>query len=225
LFSSLLLLPLIHPTGNRDDEKRKWNHTIAHPIRLPHTKTSSLTQNHTQSVFVHHGTPYYRLQHHRDILDQVATLSVEGLNKSAITRIEHIGWNTVDRWQDKASDCSRRFNDQELTGVKATELQADEIRNDHSQMRATPDVYERGAACRGALDSRTVALAAPTTSSGTIFEAESCRFMFVFVFHCKWNLRLTSTTAMQNEKPARVIVPNKMEVTESGGDTGREVWI
>jgi IS1 family transposase len=29
---------------------------------------------------------------------------------------------------EKASDCSRRFNDQELTGFKATELQADEIR-------------------------------------------------------------------------------------------------
>src|SRR5262245_52351856 len=106
--------------------------TIAHPIRLPHTKTSSLTQNHTQSVFVHYGTPYYRPQHRRDILDQ-ATLSGEGLNKSAIAQVDNIGWNTVDRWQDNASDCSRRFNDQELTGVKATELQADEIRNDHSR--------------------------------------------------------------------------------------------
>jgi len=60
--------------------------------------------------------------------DQVVTVSVEGLNKSAIARVERIGWNTVDRWLEKASDCSRRFNDQELTGFKATELQADEIR-------------------------------------------------------------------------------------------------
>ena len=34
------------------------------------------------------GTPYYRLQHRRAKFDQVATLSVEGLNKSAIARVE-----------------------------------------------------------------------------------------------------------------------------------------
>jgi transposase-like protein len=32
------------------------------------------------------GTPYYRLQHRRAIFDEVAVLSVEGLNKSAIAR-------------------------------------------------------------------------------------------------------------------------------------------
>src|SRR6516162_1637032 len=74
------------------------------------------------------GTPYYRLQHRRATFDQVATLSVEGLNKSAIARVEGIGWNTVDRWLEKASDCGRRFNNQEITGFKATEFQADEIR-------------------------------------------------------------------------------------------------
>src|SRR5215471_6443383 len=74
------------------------------------------------------GTPYYRLQHRRNTFDQVATLSVEGLNKSAIARVARIGWNTVDRWLEKATDCGRRFNDQELTGFKATELRADEIR-------------------------------------------------------------------------------------------------
>src|SRR5215467_8290776 len=73
------------------------------------------------------GTPYYRLQHRRDTFDQVAMLSVEGLSKSAIARVERIGWNTVDRRLDKASGCGRRFNDQELTGFKVTELQADEI--------------------------------------------------------------------------------------------------
>ena len=51
------------------------------------------------------GTPYYRLQHRRATFDQVATLSVEGLNKSAIARVAGIGWNTVDRWLEKASDC------------------------------------------------------------------------------------------------------------------------
>jgi transposase-like protein/IS1 family transposase len=74
------------------------------------------------------GTPYYRLQHRRATFDQVATLSVEGLNKSAIARVEHIGWNTVDRWLEKATDCGRRFNDQKTIGFRATELQADEIR-------------------------------------------------------------------------------------------------
>lgn len=50
------------------------------------------------------------------------------MNKSAIARIEGIGWNTVDRWLEKAGDCGRRFNDQKTTGFKATEIQADEIR-------------------------------------------------------------------------------------------------
>jgi len=74
------------------------------------------------------GTPYHRLQHRRDTFDQVASLSVEGLNKSSIARVKRIGWNTVDRWLERAGNCSRRFNDQKTTGFKATELQADEIR-------------------------------------------------------------------------------------------------
>jgi transposase-like protein len=48
--------------------------------------------------------------------DQVATLSVEGLNKSAIARVQRIAWNTVDRWLEKAGDC---FNDQKTTGAYA----------------------------------------------------------------------------------------------------------
>jgi transposase-like protein len=74
------------------------------------------------------ATPYYRLQHRRATFDQVATLSVEGLNKSAIARVQRIAWNTVDRWLEKAGDCGRRFNDQKTTGFRVTELQADEIR-------------------------------------------------------------------------------------------------
>ena len=74
------------------------------------------------------GTPYFRLQHRRATFDQVVSLSVEGLNKSAIARVEGIGWNTVDRWLERASDCGRRFNDKETIGVQITELQADEIR-------------------------------------------------------------------------------------------------
>jgi transposase-like protein len=40
------------------------------------------------------GRPYHRLQHLRATFDEVARLSVEGLNKSAIARIKQIAWNT-----------------------------------------------------------------------------------------------------------------------------------
>jgi transposase-like protein/IS1 family transposase len=74
------------------------------------------------------GTAYYRLQHRRTTFDEVASLSVEGLNKSAIARVKGIGWNTVDRWLKKAADSCRRFNDHKMTGFTVAELQADEIR-------------------------------------------------------------------------------------------------
>ena len=61
------------------------------------------------------GTPYYRLQHSRTTFDQVATLSVEGLNKSAIARVERLGWNTVDRWLEKRG-LGRRFNNLNTSG-------------------------------------------------------------------------------------------------------------
>jgi len=74
------------------------------------------------------GTPYYRLQHRRATFDEVAALSVEGLNKSAISRVKGIAWNTVDRWLEKGGDYCRRFNDHNMAGLTITELQADEIR-------------------------------------------------------------------------------------------------
>jgi len=74
------------------------------------------------------GTPYHRLQHRRATFDEVATLSVEGLNKSAIARVKQIAWNTVHRWLQRAADSSRRFNDQKINGYAITELQADESR-------------------------------------------------------------------------------------------------
>ena len=73
------------------------------------------------------GTPYYRLQHRRATFDEVAALSVEGLNKSAIARVKRIAWNTVDRWLEKAAASCRRFNDRKITGITVAELQADEI--------------------------------------------------------------------------------------------------
>jgi transposase-like protein len=47
------------------------------------------------------GTAYYRLQHLRATFDKVASLSVEGLNKSAIARVKRVAWNTVHRWLER----------------------------------------------------------------------------------------------------------------------------
>ena len=75
------------------------------------------------------GTPYHGLQHRRATHDEVAALSVDGLNKSAISRVERIAWNTVDRWLERAGNCCGRFNDRKMTGLRVTELQADGIRS------------------------------------------------------------------------------------------------
>jgi transposase-like protein len=74
------------------------------------------------------GTPYHRLQHRRAIFDEVTTLSVDGLNKSAIARVKRISWNTVARWLEKAAHSCRRFNDRKIAALAVEELQADEIR-------------------------------------------------------------------------------------------------
>ncbi len=50
------------------------------------------------------------------------------MNKSSIARVQRIAWNAVDRWLEKAARECRRFNDRTITGLKVTELQADEIR-------------------------------------------------------------------------------------------------
>lgn len=74
------------------------------------------------------GTPYYRLQHRRATFDEVASLSVEGVNKSAIARVQQIAWNTVHRWLERAARCCRRFSNRKIKGLSIPELQADEIR-------------------------------------------------------------------------------------------------
>src|SRR5215470_12309663 len=74
------------------------------------------------------GTPYYRLQYRRTTFDEVAFLSVEGLNKSAIARVKQITWNTVHRWLERAARWCRRFNNRKIKNLSGTELQADEIR-------------------------------------------------------------------------------------------------
>jgi transposase-like protein len=81
-----------------------------------------------KTVCSNSGTPYHRLQHRRTTFDNVATLCVEGLNKSAIARVKRIARNTVDRWLQRAADSCRRFNDQNIDGIAISELQADEIR-------------------------------------------------------------------------------------------------
>ena len=73
-------------------------------------------------------TLYYRLQHRRTVFDEVAALSVEGLNKSAIARVKRVAWNTVHRWLEKAAGWCRRFSHRQLKGLSMPELQADEIR-------------------------------------------------------------------------------------------------
>src|SRR5262249_39433209 len=73
-------------------------------------------------------TPYYRLQHRRATFDEVACLSVEGMNKSAIARIKGIAWNTVHRGLERAAVWCRRFNHRKIARLAAVELQADEIK-------------------------------------------------------------------------------------------------
>src|SRR6185436_10116197 len=73
-------------------------------------------------------TPYYRLQHRRAIFDEVAALSVEGMNKSAIARVKRIAWNTVHRWLERAAAWCRRFSNRRINRLSVVELQADEIK-------------------------------------------------------------------------------------------------
>jgi transposase-like protein/IS1 family transposase len=73
------------------------------------------------------GTPYQRLQHSMRRFDRVAALSVEGVNKSAIARLEGVSWNTVARWLELAAARARRFNAVRLRGHALVELQLDEM--------------------------------------------------------------------------------------------------
>jgi transposase-like protein/IS1 family transposase len=73
-------------------------------------------------------TPYFRLQHSRSMFDEVASLSVEGVNKSAISRVKGLAWNTVHRWIERATESCRRFNKMRAGAIEIVELRADEIR-------------------------------------------------------------------------------------------------
>jgi transposase-like protein len=75
-----------------------------------------------------YGTAYYRLQNSRTCFDDVATMSVNGIGKSAISRIKNMSWNTVDRWLHQTFLFAQQFNAHVLHGYEIIELQADEIR-------------------------------------------------------------------------------------------------
>ena len=107
---------------------------IASVIRHGFYKTKSgkrrryLCRNCRETFCLTKGTSYHRLQHRRTMFDEVAALSVEGVSKSAISRVKGPAWNTVDRWLEKAAGCCRRFNDATITGPEMPKIQADEIR-------------------------------------------------------------------------------------------------
>jgi hypothetical protein len=92
------------------------------------------------------STPYHRLQHRRFTFDEVAALSVESLNKSAIARVKQIAWNTVHRWLERAAAGCRRFNSRKIKRLSGAELQADEIRTIVGKQGAT-DLGLRGDRC------------------------------------------------------------------------------
>ncbi len=73
------------------------------------------------------GTPYYRLQHSRSKFDEVAMLSVEGINKSAISRVKSLAWNTVHRWLERAGKSCRNCSNKTLKDFEIKELQTDEL--------------------------------------------------------------------------------------------------
>lgn len=73
------------------------------------------------------GTPYKRIQHPMRAFGRVAALCVEGVNKSAIARIERLSWNTVARWIERAAESARRFDRANMHGLVIRELQLDEL--------------------------------------------------------------------------------------------------
>ena len=95
------------------------------------------------------GTPYKRLQHSMRRFDRVVALSVEGINKSAIARLEGLSWNTVARWLELAAAVARRYNAKHLRGHELVELQLDEMntflqsRKRQTWVFASIDVWSR----------------------------------------------------------------------------------
>ena len=74
------------------------------------------------------NTPLFRLRCSSRVFERVAHLSVEGVSRAAIARIEKRSWHTADRWLTKASTLAHKFNERHLHDVPLVELQADELR-------------------------------------------------------------------------------------------------
>ena len=74
------------------------------------------------------GTVYHRIHRSRNTFDEVCSLSVEGLSKSAIARVKRLSWNTVSRWLERAAQAAEQFSKRRLRGFVLQELQLDEIR-------------------------------------------------------------------------------------------------
>ena len=74
------------------------------------------------------GTPCFGLQRRRSAFDEVAELSVEGVSKSAIARVEGLAWIIVHRRLWKAAGCCRQFDDRAITEIETSENQADGVR-------------------------------------------------------------------------------------------------
>ena len=73
-----------------------------------------------------HGTSYYRLHKSKKDFDEVAAMSVEGINQSSISRIKGLSRTTVYNWLIKASLRAFSFNQKHLRGYELKELQFDE---------------------------------------------------------------------------------------------------
>ena len=95
------------------------------------------------------GTPYNRLQHPMRKFDRVASITVEGVSKSSIARLEGLSWNTVPRWLELAASLARRFNNAKTRGYVLRELQLDELstflqsRNRKTWVLADIEVWSR----------------------------------------------------------------------------------
>jgi IS1 family transposase len=55
-------------------------------------------------------------------------MSVNGVDKSTISRITRLSWNTIERWLEIAALYAQNFNEHYLKGYEIKEIQADEIR-------------------------------------------------------------------------------------------------
>ena len=74
--------------------------------------------------------PCQRLHHAIARFDRAAALSVEGVegvNTTAIARLEGVSWNTISRWLERAAARARRLEAEHLRGHPLVELQLDEM--------------------------------------------------------------------------------------------------